>query len=97
LADVLVKVGVPFRLAHEVVGRVVHYCLEKGKRLQDLTDAELDKFSDLFPKGTAQHLSVLHSVNAKQTVGGTSPKNVEKQVKTLNKEIGSIRKRLTKL
>lgn len=97
LADVLVKEGVPFRLSHEVVGRVVHYCLEKGKRLQDLTDAELGKFSDLFPKGTAQQLSVLHSVNAKQTVGGTSPQNVGKQVKTLTLEIAKIRKKASRL
>jgi len=92
LADVLVSEDVPFRVAHEVVGRAVHYCLEKGKRLQDLTDAELGKFSDLFPKGTAEHLSVLHSVNAKQAVGGTSPRNVEKQVKTLNAELAKIKK-----
>ncbi len=97
LADVLVKQDVPFRLAHEVVGRVVHYCLEKGKRMQDLTDAELGRFSDLFPKGTAQHLSVLHSVNAKQAVGGTSPQNVEKQVKTLILEITKIRKKTSQL
>lgn len=97
LADVLVKEGVPFRLAHEVVGRVVHYCLEKGKRLQDLTDGELRKFSDLFPKGTAQHLSVLHSVNAKQTVGGTSPQNVVKQVKTLASELGKLKKKASQL
>ncbi len=97
LADVLVKEGVPFRLGHEIVGRVVHYCLEKGKRLQDLTDAELNKFSDLFPKGTSQQLSVVHSVNAKQTVGGTSPRNVEKQVKTLTMELGKIRKKASQL
>ncbi len=97
LADVLVKEDVPFRLAHEIVGRVVHHCLEKGKRLQDLTDAELGRFSDLFPKGTAQHLSVLHSVNAKKTVGGTSPKNVESQAKTLASEIQKIKKKLSGL
>jgi argininosuccinate lyase len=97
LADVLVKQDVPFRLAHEVVGRVVHYCIERGKRMQDLTDAELGRFSDLFPKGTAQHLSVLHSVNAKQTIGGTSPQNVERQVKTITDELLKVRKKIAKL
>src|SRR5208282_4604961 len=38
LADILVQEGLAFRSAHEVVGRVVHYCIEKGKRLQDLTN-----------------------------------------------------------
>ena len=97
LADVLVKEDVPFRLAHEVVGRVVHYCLEKGKRLQDLTDAELGKFSDLFPKGTARQLSVHHSVNGKQALGGTAPKNVYRQATLLKKGITEIQKRLSKL
>ncbi len=97
LADVLVKKDVPFRLAHEIVGRVVHYCLEKGKRLQDLTDGELDQFSDLFPKGTAEQLSVLRSVDAKKTVGGTSPQNVEKQVRTISRKLLKVKHKLSQL
>jgi argininosuccinate lyase len=71
--------------------------LEKGKRLQDLTDNELGRFSDLFPKGTADQLSVSHSVNSKQAVGGTSPQNVAKQVKTLTAETSKIKKKLSQL
>jgi argininosuccinate lyase len=93
LADVLVKQGMPFRRAHEAVGQVVNYCLEQGKRIQDLNDHELRKFSDLFPKGTAENLSVHHSVNRKKTVGGTSPQNVLKQAAFLKKEIFKIKKR----
>jgi argininosuccinate lyase len=65
--------------------------------LQDLTDAELARFSDLFPKNTARQLSVLHSVNSKQAVGGTSPQNVQKQVKSLNAELLKIKKKTSKL
>lgn len=93
LADILVWEGLPFRSAHEVVGRIVHYCIETSKRLQDLTDAELGKFSGLFPKGTAQRLSVYHSVNSKKAEGGTSPKNVVKQVQTLKSAISKITKK----
>jgi argininosuccinate lyase len=95
LADILVTEGMPFRRAHEAVGQVVNYCLEHGKRIQDLNDHILGKFSDLFPKGTAENLSVHHSVNQKKTVGGTSPQNVVKQATFLKKEILKIKKRLS--
>jgi argininosuccinate lyase len=93
LADILVTQGIPFRRAHEAVGQVVNYCLEQGKRIQDLNDHELKKFSDLFPKGTAENLSVHHSVNQKKVIGGTSPRNVVKQAALLKKEILKLRKR----
>ena len=95
LADILVTEGMPFRRAHEAVGQVVSYCLEHGKRIQDLSDHELRKFSDLFPKGTAENLSVHHSVHQKKAVGGTSPQNVVKQAALLKKEILKIKKRLS--
>jgi argininosuccinate lyase len=97
LADVLVKQGVPFRVSHEIVGRVVHHCLETEKRLQDLSDAELGRFSDLFPKGTSMHLSVHQSVRAKEAVGGTSPKNVMSQVGQAKKELSRLAKIISKL
>jgi len=93
LADVLVKIDVPFRVAHEVVGRVVRYCIEKNKRLQDLSDGELSRLSDLFPKGTAESLSVHHSVSQKKAIGGTSPQNVVKQAALLKAEAAKIKKR----
>ncbi len=95
LADILVAEGMPFRRAHEAVGQVVTYCLEHGKRIQDLNDHILRKFSDLFPMGTAENLSVHHSVNQKKTVGGTSPQNVLRQSALLKNEISKIKRRLS--
>lgn len=97
LADVLVTIGMPFRQAHEVVGNVVHYCLSHGKRLQDLSDAELSKFSGLFPKGTAETLSAHHSVSQKKAIGGTSPQNVLRQTVVLKKEISKIKKNFSRI
>jgi len=97
MADMLVIEGLPFRRAHEVVGEVVRYALEHGKRLQDLTDEELHRFCDLFPKGTAENLTIHNSVSQKVATGGTSPKNVEKQVATLKKELAMIKKNASKL
>ena len=97
LADLLVTRGVPFRESHEIIGKVVDYCLDHGKRLQDLTDHELEKFSKYFPKATAETLSVFHSVSGKKAVGGTSPHNVAKQAAILKTEVYKIKKRSTKL
>jgi argininosuccinate lyase len=97
LADVLVKEGLPFRQAHEVVGAVVHYCIEQGKRLQDLSDHEFLRFSKIFPKGTADHLSAHRSVHQKMAIGGTSPKNVAAQAVLLKQQVALIRKHLAQL
>jgi argininosuccinate lyase len=97
LADILVQEGVPFRKAHEVVGEVVRYSIEQSKRLQDLTDAEFAKFSKDFPKGTAENLSVHHSVTQKKAVGGTSPKNVVNQTTHLKAQLVEIKKYLKHL
>jgi argininosuccinate lyase len=96
LADILVTQGLPFREAHEVVGNVVRFCLENEKRLQDLSDLELRRFSPAFPKGTAGNLSVHGSVHQKKTVGGTSPKNVVHQGRQLRKIASGLKKRLAK-
>jgi argininosuccinate lyase len=97
LADVLVKEGMPFRNAHEIIGSTVRYCLGKGKRLQDLTDPELKRFSKMFPDGVGAGLSVFRSVQGKKAFGGTSPKNVVRQTGLLKKHLADIRKRALKL
>jgi len=97
LADLLVKQGVPFRQTHEIVGRVVQYCLEQKKGLRDLTDAELQKFSPKFPVGTKEKLTVRNSVAQKKASGGTSPLNVASQAKSLSKISLQVKKRLSKI
>jgi argininosuccinate lyase len=94
LADVLVKQGMPFRQAHEVVGRVVRSCLAQRKRLQDLEDSDLWAFSRVFPKGTAASLSVQASVNGKKALGGTSPVNVSSQVRALKTLVRKMDRRI---
>ena len=96
LADVLVKVGMPFRKAHEVIGRVVRYCLVQEKRIQDLSDGELKLFSDKFPPGAARRLSAHASVEGKKAIGGPSPANVQAQVKSLKRNAAKLRRRIPK-
>ncbi|MGB2694039.1 MAG: argininosuccinate lyase, partial [Dehalococcoidia bacterium] len=73
LADALVRKGLPFRQAHEVVGRLVQYAEEQGKPFSRLTDAEFRKFSPLFPKDAAK-IDAAAALRARDVPGGTAPR-----------------------
>jgi argininosuccinate lyase len=87
LADYLVKQGLPFRDAHEAVAHAVKRCVEKHCALSDLSLAELIKACGLSPKSkliTQEVFAVLTpkgSVNARNHVGGTAPKQVLTAIK----------------
>ncbi len=76
LADYLVKKGVPFRTAHETVGRAVLYAIDNGKELNELTIESLQEFSPEIGPDVAEALSLEATLAAKGTVGGTSPVRV---------------------
>jgi argininosuccinate lyase len=76
LADYLVRKGMPFRDAHELVGRVVRHALEAGKALEALSLGELRRFSDRFDADVAAALSVDASLRARAATGGTAPEAV---------------------
>jgi argininosuccinate lyase len=76
LADYLVRKGMPFRDAHELVGRVVRHALEAGKALEALSLGELQRFSDRFDADVAAALSVDASLRARSATGGTAPEAV---------------------
>jgi argininosuccinate lyase len=76
LADYLVRKGTPFRDAHEVVGKSVAYCVDKGCDLADLKLAELRRFSESIDEDVFDHLTLEGSVAARDHVGGTAPAQV---------------------
>jgi len=78
LADYLVKKGVPFRQAHEVVGRLVRYALDEGKTLEDLTLPELRRFSPLIDGDVKDAITVEASLRARAVTGGTAPAAVRR-------------------
>jgi len=80
LADYLVRRGLPFREAHGVVGRIVRWCEENGKTLEDLDAAALHGFSEQFQPGAEELVKVSGSVAARDSAGGTSPEQVERQL-----------------
>jgi argininosuccinate lyase len=83
MADYLVRKGVPFRDAHEIVGKCVRYCIEKEKELYDLTLKEFQKFSKVFERDIFDYITVEKSVNSRNVIGGTSLKQVKKRIKEI--------------
>lgn len=79
LADALVRKGLPFRKAHEVVGKIVASCLKQGRALEDLTASELSAFSPLLDHETPALLKPLAVLQARLSDGGTSPARVAEQ------------------
>ena len=77
LADYLVKKGMPFRDAHEVVGKSVAYGIAQKKDLSELSLAELQQFSATIQQDVYQVLSLEGSVNARNHIGGTAPNQVK--------------------
>ena len=77
LADYLVKKGLPFRDAHEVVGRAVSYALNKGCDLSELELKELQQFSPQhISENVFEVLTLEGSVQARDHLGGTAPRQV---------------------
>jgi len=76
LADYLVRKGMPFRDAHEVVGKSVAYGIESGKDLGEMTLNELQQFSDTISEDVFDVLTLEGSVAARDHVGGTAPNQV---------------------
>ena len=81
LADYLVNKGLPFRDAHEVVGKSVSYGIEHQKDLCELSLTELQSFDDRIEDDVFDILSLEGAVNARDHLGATSPNQVMQAIK----------------
>lgn len=79
-ADYLVKKGVPFRTAHEIIGKLVFTCLSQGKALSDLTISELQEISPAFEEDVFDSISLIACVEGRSLPGGPAPAAVEKHI-----------------
>ena len=89
LADYLVRKGLEFRKAHEIVGRVVMRAIESEVAIEDLPIATYREFSELFDDDLFQALTLDAAVEAKVVVGGTSPDRVKEALAKARAEIGA--------
>ncbi|MHA3775690.1 argininosuccinate lyase [Verrucomicrobiota bacterium sgz303538] len=90
LADYLVNHGVPFRKAHEVIGRAVALCAQKGCELPDLSLDEYKSLSPAFEADVHDVLRIDKSMAARQAIGAPSPQNVAAQLERWRKQLGMV-------
>jgi argininosuccinate lyase len=83
LADYLVLRGVSFRSAHALSGKIVRYCIAHGRRIEELSLAELKEFSPRIEKDVYKYLSAEAVVQRRRSHGGTARRNVLRRLKEL--------------
>jgi argininosuccinate lyase len=87
LADYLVKKGMPFRDAHEVVALAVRHAVDKDCDLSDLSLAELQKFSPQIAEDVYQVLTLEGSLASRNHIGGTAPAQVKQAIARARKSL----------
>jgi argininosuccinate lyase len=85
IAEYLVEAGLPFRDAHEITGRIVAHCLDRGVEPTDLTLEELRGFSKKFAADVLRKLDPARAVARRKSAGGTSGSNVARRLKKLDR------------
>jgi argininosuccinate lyase len=87
LADYLVRKGIPFREAHEIVGRVVVRAMGSGLELSGLSLEELRSFSGQIEKDVFAALTLEATIATKSTAGGTAPERVDEALASARKRL----------
>jgi argininosuccinate lyase len=80
VADYLVKRGVPFRKAHEIVGKAVALCTQRDCDLPQLTLADYQGLSPVFERDVFRCFQLSRAMEARSAIGAPSPKNVAAQL-----------------
>jgi argininosuccinate lyase len=87
LADYLVRKGMPFREAHETVGRIVMSAIGRGVEIQELSLEELRSVSALIETDVSETLSLGRTLATKSQIGGTSPARVSEALVAARKSL----------
>jgi argininosuccinate lyase len=88
LADYLVGKGLPFRSAHEVIGKIIAYCEKSGKEPDDLSLWDLRRFYPKIDEGVYNATKLEKSIEAKDVAGGTATKRVIEEIRKAKKNTG---------
>ncbi len=87
LADYLVVKGMPFREAHETVGKIVKYCEERGKNLETLSIEEMRNFCNLINNDVKEILDIKKAISRRSSFGGTAPMEILRLIKKVEKQL----------
>ena len=90
-ADYLVKKGMPFRDAYKVSGKLVAYCTENDKTLEELSLDEYRSLCDLFDSDVYEAIKLENCVNGRKVRGGPAHESVERQISIVDKFIAENR------
>ncbi len=91
VAELLVRNGVPFREAHEAVGRLVVFCTAHGRELDEVDDTELAAVSPYLTPDIRSVLDVRGAIASRRGHGGTAPERVAEQLEVLRVEVEAHR------
>ena len=80
IVEYLIRKALSYREAHDVVGRMVKDCLDKKKKISNLSLHELKKYSPKLELDVKKILDAWTSVNLKKSYGGTNPKLIARQI-----------------
>jgi argininosuccinate lyase len=94
LAEALVREGVPFRDAHEAVGRVVAHCLEKDLDLRTLSREDLKAFHPAFPADAGSLVDLEGALEGRKLPGGTARERVSEALQLAEQELARERESL---
>jgi len=94
LAEALVREGVPFREAHEAVGRAVRHCVEKDLDLRSLSREDLRGFHPAFPRDAGALLDLEGSLEQRSLPGGTARATVAEALAQAEAELARDARRL---
>ena len=94
LAETLVREGVPFREAHEVVGRIVAHCVGTRSDLRSLSETELQGFHSAFPSDARTLLDLERSFSERNLIGGTARNRVESALTHARADLEAARAKL---
>ena len=92
-ADYLVHRGVPFRQAHDLVGKVLREAERQGKPWTQLSLPDVQKISPLFEKDFIESPSVQNAIANKNVTGGTAPERVHAAMADLEQHIAKLKEK----
>lgn len=90
LADYLAKKGMPFREAHELVGRIVLHCSKQGIGLEELSLGDYQALSPIFEDDLFAAIGIEYCVRARKITGGPSPETVAEGIKVSRKALNDL-------
>lgn len=87
VADYMAKKDVPFRTAHSITGKIVRWCIENKRTLQNMTVEEYKTFSPVFEEDIVEVVKGRNCADARTSFGGASSANVKAEIKSIKKRL----------